>query len=174
MVKSTFSVDNWQIHLLGAAGGGRLLVAKACAPVYPSLTTLLTMNPGSLPTFFFYLHTPIQPYQLLYTHTHFYAHTDLLPEDGEGRENENAFDVVGSRDLIEEIFSPPDASMNPNDQGEQDKENPWIIIAFKWKVCYCGWIWTDNLKLLFLPLHCMCLLSSLHSSSYPSPFPCHL
>lgn len=58
------------------------------------------------------------------THTHLYAHTDLLPEDGEGRENENAFDVVGSRDLIEEMFSPPDASMNPNDQGEQDKENP--------------------------------------------------
>lgn len=94
-------------------------------PSVPQLDYTADYKPRLLANLFFFC---ILPFSLISasccTHTHLYAHTDLLPEDGEGRENENAFDVVGSHDLIEEMFSPPDASMNPNDQGEQDKENP--------------------------------------------------
>ena len=94
-------------------------------PSVPQLDYTADYKPRLLANLFFlfaYSYSALSA--VVHTHTHLYAHTDLLPEDGEGRENENAFDVVGSRDLIEEIFSPPDASMNPNDQGEQDKENP--------------------------------------------------
>ena len=65
-------------------------------------------------------HPPTPTHTPPHTHPHPHTHTHpigLLPEEGEGRENENGFDI-GSRDLIADEFSPPDASDDQDGQGE--------------------------------------------------------
>lgn len=144
-------------------------------PSVPQLDYTADYKPRLLANLFFFVYSHSALSALAVVHTHICMHTQTyyLRMEREGRMRMHSMwlaAMTSSKKCFPHLM-PPWILMT---RVSKIRRTPWITIAFKWKVCYCGWIWTESFQTAFssFALHVPVVFSTL--IFIPSPFPCHL